>query len=64
MGCKKDEIEAGKACWEVQMIEATVYQGSNCVDQKRPRTRITLDPADRRVRAAIKDALGKHKTPR
>jgi hypothetical protein len=63
MGCKGKELEDGKTCWDVRLIEATLYQGSNCMEPGK-KVRLVLNPSDRKVQAVIKEALGKRKTNR
>lgn len=55
--CNPKDLEAGKTCWEVRFVGATLYQGANCTDKKK--ILVPLNPADRAIRAAIKAALKK-----
>ena len=54
-----DDVEALKKCWVIREVGATLYQGTGCTDKKK--TLVSLRPADRRIRAAIKDALENRK---
>lgn len=57
--CNPKDLKVGEVCWEVRSVGATLYQGANCEDKKRKL--VPLKPADARIRAAIKEALEKHR---
>lgn len=59
MACKGNDLAANEKCWDIRLVAATLYQGANCTDKKK--TLVPLNPADRRIRAAIKEALEKRK---
>jgi hypothetical protein len=59
--CDPNDLDAAKKCWVIKDVGATLYQGANCTDRGKKTRRVPLNPADRRIRAAIREVLEKRK---